>query len=133
MTLQPSQVTIFEDLDKLTLSQGDSRAKRFQLLAKDEDLRTLEGLCFSRLPESPKKSNHGIYCLKTLRGYYLTGGQTFGVILNTLDELGYDTEWQLLNTKDFSTKVFLMLPLTRHKQQELVIANFISKLEIRLA
>lgn len=31
-------------------------------------------------------------------------GRTFGVILNALDELGYDVEWQLLNTKDFSTK-----------------------------
>lgn len=26
-------------------------------------------------------------------------GQTFGIILNTLDELGYDCEWQLLNSK----------------------------------
>ncbi len=31
-------------------------------------------------------------------------GQTFGNILHTLDELGYDVEWQMLNTKDFSTK-----------------------------
>jgi DNA (cytosine-5)-methyltransferase 1 len=28
-------------------------------------------------------------------------GNTFGTILNTLDELGYDTEWQVLNSKDF--------------------------------
>src|SRR5699024_5548230 len=31
-------------------------------------------------------------------------GNTFATILNTLDELGYDVEWQLLNSKDFSTK-----------------------------
>lgn len=29
------------------------------------------------------------------------GGVTFEVILRTLDELGYDAEWQLLNSKDF--------------------------------
>ncbi|WP_444875870.1 DNA cytosine methyltransferase [Aneurinibacillus soli] len=29
------------------------------------------------------------------------GGETFRVILNTLDELGYDAEWQVLNSKDF--------------------------------
>nr|WP_329571046.1 DNA cytosine methyltransferase [Lactococcus lactis] len=29
------------------------------------------------------------------------GGQTFRVILSTLDELGYDVEWQVLNSKDF--------------------------------
>lgn len=29
------------------------------------------------------------------------GGITFEVILRTLDELGYDAEWQVLNSKDF--------------------------------
>lgn len=28
-------------------------------------------------------------------------GQTFAVILSTLDELGYDAEWQVLNSKNF--------------------------------
>lgn len=28
-------------------------------------------------------------------------GRTFATILNTLDELGYDAEWQVLNSKDF--------------------------------
>lgn len=28
-------------------------------------------------------------------------GRTFGIILNAMDELGYTTEWQLLNSKDF--------------------------------
>lgn len=29
------------------------------------------------------------------------GGNTFQVIIETLDELGYDCEWQVLNSKDF--------------------------------
>ena len=28
-------------------------------------------------------------------------GRTFGIILNTLDELGYDCQWQVLNSKNF--------------------------------
>ena len=28
-------------------------------------------------------------------------GRTFAIILSTLDELGYDVEWQVLNSKDF--------------------------------
>ncbi|MDS8610461.1 DNA cytosine methyltransferase, partial [Streptococcus pneumoniae] len=28
-------------------------------------------------------------------------GETFAKILSTLDELGYDVEWQMLNSKDF--------------------------------
>lgn len=30
------------------------------------------------------------------------GGRTFEVILSALDELGYDCEWQVLNSKDFN-------------------------------
>lgn len=29
------------------------------------------------------------------------GGRTFGIIISTMDELGYDVEWQVLNSKDF--------------------------------
>jgi DNA (cytosine-5)-methyltransferase 1 len=29
------------------------------------------------------------------------GGKTFGTIINTMGELGYDAEWQVLNSKDF--------------------------------
>ena len=79
MTLQKSRMGKLENLEeKLTSSREDSPAKRFQLQANEEDLRTLEELCSSRLQESPKKSNHGIYCLKTLKGYYLTrqGGRS---------------------------------------------------------
>ncbi len=28
-------------------------------------------------------------------------GKTFGIIISTMDELGYDVEWQVLNSKDF--------------------------------
>ena len=37
--------------------------------------------------------------MKKKEGMYYVG--TFNVILNTLDELGYDAEWQVLNSKDF--------------------------------
>ena len=29
------------------------------------------------------------------------GGRTFGIIISTMDELGYDVEWRVLNSKDF--------------------------------
>lgn len=29
------------------------------------------------------------------------GGQTFGIIINAMDELGYDVEWQVLNSSNF--------------------------------
>ncbi len=40
--------------------------------------------------------------MKTLEGFYLTTkGETFRTIISTLDELGYDAEWQILNSKNF--------------------------------
>jgi DNA (cytosine-5)-methyltransferase 1 len=32
-------------------------------------------------------------------------GRSFGIIINTLDELGYDVEWQCVNAKDFGYPV----------------------------
>ena len=31
----------------------------------------------------------------------MTGGATFETIIRTLDGLGYDVEWQILNSKNF--------------------------------
>lgn len=33
-------------------------------------------------------------------------GKTFGIIISTMDELGYDVEWQVLNSKDFGVPHF---------------------------
>jgi DNA (cytosine-5)-methyltransferase 1 len=63
-------------------------------------------------------------------------GRTFAIILSTLDELGYDVEWQVLNSKDFGVpqnreRVFIVghsrrfprrevFPITRSSRQALV-------------
>lgn len=51
---------------------ADSLAKLSQLLESEEDLKTLEELCSFTLPESPKKSNHVFYSLRTSKACYLT-------------------------------------------------------------
>jgi DNA (cytosine-5)-methyltransferase 1 len=50
-------------------------------------------------------------------------GRTFGTILNTLDELGYDAEWQVLNSKDFGVpqnreRVFIVGHLRGERTRE---------------
>lgn len=76
MTLQALQMEIYNFLEEkeLTLYVVDSHAKASQLLGNVEDSMILEELCSSRLLDSPNKSNHGFYCLKTLKGYYRTRG-----------------------------------------------------------
>jgi len=48
-------------------------------------------------------------------------GRTFGIILFTLDKLGYDIQWELLNSKNFSIpqsreRVFIVANLRGHRR-----------------
>lgn len=88
---------------KWTSSAGDFLAKHFHSQADDWDLKILEGLSFLRLLERPNKSNHVFYFWKTSKAYSITtrDGRSPLSSLSTMDELGYDVEWQVLNSKDF--------------------------------
>src|SRR5699024_5863326 len=68
MTLQESQMTIFESLgieDESTVSVEDSLAKAFQLLVDVEDSMTQEELYSLKSCVSPVSSDHNIYSLRT--------------------------------------------------------------------
>ena len=43
------------------------------------------------------------------------GGRTFEILLKTLDELGYDAEWQVLNSKDFG--------VPQHRERVFIIGH----------
>ena len=104
MTLQLLQTTIYDYLeDKSMLSVVDSLAKPSVLPESDWDSQKLEELCSSKLLDSPKKSNHNIYSLKTSKAYSITTEGTHLEQSSPLDELGYDAEWQVLNSKDFES------------------------------
>ncbi len=75
MTSQTFQMKISDYLEmkrKSRLSQEVSHVKPSQSQENVEDLTTLEEHYSSRLPDSPNKSNHAFYCLRTLKGYYHT-------------------------------------------------------------
>lgn len=106
MTLQKSQMMKSDLLEKntveLTLFAEDSLVSRFQLLAKEEVLRTQEVLSFLKYADSLGYLDPSIYCSKTSKTYSLTKkGGTFRVVLSALEDLGYDLEWQILNSKNF--------------------------------
>lgn len=86
----------------LKLFVEDFRAKLSALQDTDEDLKTLGERCSSSLQDLQEVSNLSIYSLRMSKGFSITTrGETFRTILATLDELGYDAEWQVLNSKDF--------------------------------
>ena len=64
MTLQESQMSLFEDSEVWTLSVEDFRARLSQLQETDEDLKILEELCSLRSQGSHLFSDLNIYSLK---------------------------------------------------------------------
>lgn len=60
------------------------------------------GTLFFEIARSAKQIKPRFLFLENVKGLLSHDkGRTFGVILNTLDELGYDCEWQVLNSKNF--------------------------------
>ncbi len=60
------------------------------------------GTVFFEIARIAKEKQPRLLFLENVKGLLShEGGRTFGIILNTLDELGYDVEWQLLNGKNF--------------------------------
>ncbi|MCL2677085.1 MAG: DNA (cytosine-5-)-methyltransferase, partial [Streptococcaceae bacterium] len=61
------------------------------------------GTLFFEIARAVKQIKPQTLFLENVKGLLShEGGRTFRVILSTLDELGYDAEWQILNSKDFS-------------------------------
>ncbi len=60
------------------------------------------GTLFFEIARIAKQKRPRLLLLENVKGLLShDGGKTFAVILATLDELGYDAEWQVLNSKYF--------------------------------
>lgn len=60
------------------------------------------GTLFFEIARAAKEIQPPLLFLENVKGLLSHDqGRTFRTILSTLDELGYDAEWQLLNSKDF--------------------------------
>ena len=72
------------------------------------------GTLFFEIARAAKEIQPSLLFLENVKGLLSHDkGRTFRTILSTLDELGYDAEWQLLNSKDFGVpqnreRVFLI-------------------------
>lgn len=60
------------------------------------------GTLFFEIARAAKEIQPSLLFLENVKGLLSHDkGRTFRTILSTLDELGYDAEWQILNSKDF--------------------------------
>lgn len=87
------------DFDILT---GGFPCQSFSIAGKRGGFEDTRGTLFFEIARIIKERQPQLVFLENVRGLLSHDeGQTFGTILNTFWELGYDAEWQLLNSKDF--------------------------------
>ena len=104
MTLQKFQTKNGENLEEqLTSFAEDSLAKPSQLQENEKaSLMKTRGTLFFEIARAAKEIKPPLLFLENVKGLLSHDqGRTFRTILSTLDELGYDAEWQVLNSKDF--------------------------------
>lgn len=74
----------------------------FSVAGKRGGFEDTRGTLFFEIARIAKQKQPRLLLLENVKGLLSHDkGKTFGTILNTLDELGYDCQWQVLNSKDF--------------------------------
>lgn len=74
----------------------------FSIAGKRRGFEDTRGTLFFEVMRLAKERKPKVLLAENVKGLLNhEGGVTFAVIISTLDELGYDVEWQLLNSKDF--------------------------------
>ena len=82
---------------------GGFPCQAFSIAGKREGfLDETRGTLFFEIARAAKEIKPPLLFLENVKGLLSHDqGRTFRTILSTLDELGYDAEWQVLNSKDF--------------------------------
>lgn len=81
---------------------GGFPCQAFSVAGKRGGFSDTRGTLFFEIARIAKQVKPRFLFLENVKGILShEKGKTFATILNTLDELGYDAEWQVLNSKDF--------------------------------
>ena len=81
---------------------GGFPCQSFSIAGKRRGFEDARGTLFFEIARVARTKRPAYLLLENVPGLLShDGGRTFAAILNTLDELGYHVEWQVLNSKDF--------------------------------
>jgi len=103
---------------------GGFPCQAFSIAGKRLGFAETRGTLFFEIARFAKEIQPQYLFLENVKGLLNhEGGNTFRTILSTLDELGYDAEWQVLNSKDFGVpqnreRVFIVGHSRRHSRRE---------------
>ncbi len=91
-----------EEIEEHTMLCGGFPCQSFSIAGKRKGFMDTRGTLFFEIARIAKAKRSKILFLENVKGLLNHDkGKTFKIILQTLDELGYDVEWQVLNSKHF--------------------------------
>ncbi|WP_414629899.1 DNA (cytosine-5-)-methyltransferase [Bacillus cereus] len=123
---------------------GGFPCQAFSIAGKRLGFAETRGTLFFEIARFAKEIQPQYLFLENVKGLLNhDGGNTFRTILSTLDELGYDAEWQVLNSKDFGVpqnreRVFIIghlrgtcgrevFPIRRKNEGSINIVGYLSE------
>lgn len=100
---------------------GGFPCQAFSIAGHRRGFQDTRGTLFFEIARAAQQIKPRLLLLENVKGLLShEGGRTFAVILSALDELGYDAEWQVLNTKDFSTKEW---PTPQNRERVFIVGH----------
>tara|TARA_R110002051_G_scaffold296226_1_gene362264 strand:- start:26 stop:943 length:918 start_codon:yes stop_codon:yes gene_type:complete len=91
-----------EELPDFDILAAGFPCQAFSIAGKRRGFADTRGSLFFEIARVAKEKRPSILLLENVKGLLSHDkGNTFKTIINTLDEIGYDAEWQVLNSKYF--------------------------------
>ena len=91
-----------EDIPDHDLLVGGFPCQAFSIAGKRGGFEDTRGTLFFEIARIAQEKRPRYLLLENVKGLLSHDkGRTFGAILTTLDEIGYDCQWQVLNSKNF--------------------------------
>lgn len=104
------------DIPEHDLICGGFPCQAFSIAGKRAGFEDTRGTLFFEIARIAREKRTPYLLLENVKGLLSHDqGRTFGVILETLDELGYDVQWQVLNSKDFG--------VPQNRERVYIVAN----------
>jgi DNA (cytosine-5)-methyltransferase 1 len=92
---------VAEDLPDFDLLVGGFPCQAFSIAGKRGGFEDTRGTMFFELARILRAKQPRLFVFENVKGLLShDGGKSFATIIQTLDELGYDCQWQVLNSKN---------------------------------
>lgn len=114
-----------KELPNFDLLVGGFPCQSFSIAGKRLGFKDTRGTLFFEIARIIKQKRPRFLLLENVKGLLSHNkGKTFAVILSTLYELGYDVEWQVLNSKNFGVpqnreRVLIVGHLRKERRQKI--------------